>query len=97
MKTICTDIGPVRLARASPIERWVVVIDMVVHYSKEDDEIGDIEENLQCLTVGIPDVSTNDLPRRYQHHTTGVSGRFARLLTRVAQEFMCYHEHHCDY
>ena len=94
MKLICAEIGPVRPARASPIERWVEVRDMVVHHSKEDEDLRDIEENLQCLTVGIPDVSTYDLPRRYHHHTVRVSGQFARLLHRAAQAVMCYHEHH---
>ena len=30
-----------------------------------------------------PNVSTDDLPRRYHHQTMGVLGLFARLLLRV--------------
>ena len=65
---------------------------MVVHRSKEDEELGDLGETLQRLTIGIPNVTTNDLPRRYQCHIVGVSGRFAKILCRVAQDITCYHE-----
>ena len=47
--------------------------EMVDYRPKANKELGDLEENLQCLTVGIPNVTIDDLPRRYQHHTTGVS------------------------
>ena len=93
---ICVEIGPICPARALPIERKAEVRDMVVHRSEADEELKDIEENLQHLIVGIPDVSTDYLPRHYQRHTAGVSGRFARLLHRVAQAVMCYHDHHHD-
>ena len=49
-----------------------------------------MEENLQHLTVGIPDVDIDKVPRHYQHHTVGVSQRFARLLRRVAHAIACY-------
>ena len=59
-----------------------------------DDITGELEENLQSLTLDIPDVSIDDLPLRYQRPTTGVAGWFSRLLSRVAWAVMCYHEHH---
>ena len=83
VRMICADIGPAHPARASPIERKVAFIYMVVHLSEEDEELRDIEENMQLLTVGIPNVSIDDLPRHYQCHTVGVSGQFVRLLHRV--------------
>ena len=92
----CADIGPVRLVGMSPIEKQKGVIDMMAYRSKEDDELGDMNENLQRFSVGIPDVTTDDLPKHYQCHTTGVLGQFARLLCRVAQVVMCYHEQHHD-
>ena len=50
----------------------------------------------ECSTMGIPDMSTDEVPRRYQRHTTGVSGRFSRILHRVAQAIECYQEQHKD-
>ena len=69
---------------------------MVVYHSEANEELGDIEENLQHLTVGILDMTTDEVPRRYQRHTAGVSGRFSSILCRVAQSIACYHEHHED-
>ena len=56
--------------------------------------MGEMEENLERLTLEIPNSSIDDLPMRYQRHTTGVPGRFSRLLHRVVRVVMCYHEHH---
>ena len=69
---------------------------MMLYSFEADEELEDLEENLQCLTVGIPDVTTGKVPRRYQCHTAGVSGRLSRILHRVAQAIACYHEHHED-
>ena len=66
---------------------------MMSYHSEDKEELGDLEENLQHLTVGIPDMTTNEVPRHYQCHTTGVSGQFSRLLRRLAQANACYHEH----
>ena len=62
---------------------------MMVYLSEAEEERVDVEENLQHFTVGIPDVATDRVPRRYQRHTVGVSERFARLLRRVAQAIAC--------
>ena len=78
---------------ASPIERRGVVRDMDVRNIEAEDGIQEIEDNLQILVVGVSNISIDDLPRRYQHHTTGVYIRFGRLLHRVACVVMCYHEH----
>ena len=56
--------------------------------------MGELEENLERLTLDIPDASIDDLPMCYQRHTTGVLVHFSHLLHRVVQVFMCYHEHH---
>ena len=63
---------------------------MMVYCSEAKEDLGDLEENLQHLTVGIPDVATDMVPRRYQCHTVGVSEWFSRLLHRVAQAITCY-------
>ena len=69
----------------SPISRRAHTKDMILYRFEADEELKDLEENLQRLTVGIPDVTTNEVPRNYQCHTAGVFGRFSRLLRRVAQ------------
>ena len=69
---------------------------MIIYHSKVDKELGYLKESLQCLTIGIPDMTIDDLPRRYQHHTAGVSKQFSKLLRRVAQDIACYHEQHED-
>ena len=43
-----------------------------------------IERKVVGRHMEIPYVSIVDLPRLYQCQTAGVSGRFARLLRRVA-------------
>ena len=57
----------------------------------------ELEENLERLTLDIPDTYIDDLPLRYQRPTAGVPGRFSRLLCRVAWAVMCYHSitRHC--
>ena len=59
-----------------------------------DDMTGELEENLERLTLDIPDASIDDLPLRYKRPTAGVPGQFSKLLSRVSQAVMCYHEHH---
>ena len=59
-----------------------------------DDITRELEENLERLTLDIPDADIDDLPMRYQRSIVGVPGRFSRLLHRVARVVMRYHEHH---
>ena len=59
-----------------------------------DDITGELEENLERLTLDIPDADIDELLMRYQRSAVGVLGRFSRLLRRVARAVMCYHEHH---
>ena len=42
-----------------------------------DDHLIDLEENLESLTLDIPNAAIDDVPMRYQRHTAGVSGRFS--------------------
>ena len=49
-----------------------------------DDITGRLEENLERLTLDIPDAAIDDLPMRYHRFTEGVLGQFSRLLRRVA-------------
>ena len=67
---------------------------MMVYLFEAEEELGDMEENIQHLTVGIPDVATDKVPRRYQRHTVGVSEWFSRILHRVSQAIACYDIQH---
>ena len=53
-----------------------------------------VQEQVEGLTLGIPDVRIDELPLWLQRHTTGVPRRWTRLLRMIAQAMTCYHEHH---
>ena len=84
------DVGAVRRGGASPLDRQA----RARFVPQGDDITGELEENLERLTLDIPDADIDDLPMRYQRSTSRVPGRFSRLLRRVAQAVMCYHEQH---
>ena len=84
------DVGATRPGGASPLDRRAGARFV----PQGDDVTRELEENLERLTLDIPDTSIDDLPLRYQRPTVGVLGRFSRLLCRVAWAVMCYHEHH---
>ena len=84
------DVGVARPGGTSPLDRGVGARFVL----QGDDVTGDLEENLERLTLDILDASIDDLPLRYHSPTAGVPGRFSKLLRRVAQAVMCYHEHH---
>ena len=72
------DVGAAQPRGASPLDRRARA-----HFvPRGDDIIGDLDENLERLTLDIPNASIDDLPMRYQRSTVRVSGRFSRL---------CYH------
>ena len=50
-----------------------------------------LQDQIEGLTLGIPDVRTDELPLRLQRHTTGVSSQWTRLLRMIAQAMTCYH------
>ena len=53
-----------------------------------------VQEQVESLTLGIPDVRIDELPLQLQRHTTVVPRRWTRLLRMIAQAVTCYHEHH---
>jgi len=53
-----------------------------------------LQDQIEGLTLCIPDVRTDELPLMLQRHTTGVPSRWTRLLRMIAQAVTCYHEHH---
>jgi hypothetical protein len=53
-----------------------------------------IKQNLEGLTMHVPDATVDELHRHYQCHIVGVSTSISRLLCRVAWEVTCYREKH---
>jgi hypothetical protein len=42
----------------------------------------------------VPDMTLEEVPRRDQRHTVGVSASMGRLLRRVVRTLVCYRERH---
>ena len=82
MRPVClhADVGAGRSGGASTLDRRAGARFV----PQGDDIIGVLEENLERLTLEIPDANIDDLPTRYQRSMVGVPGRFSRLLRRVA-------------
>ena len=53
-----------------------------------------MEQKLEGLMADIPDMLIEEVPRRYQCHTIGVSDSLSWLLRWVARAVVCYHERH---
>ena len=85
-----TDVGPYRPPGTSPNQRRGEVATAPQYV--EDYQV--VQQNLEGLTADIPDMTLEEVPRRNQRHTIGVSASMSQLLRRVAREVMCYHEHH---
>jgi hypothetical protein len=86
-----TDVGPYRPPGTSPIQRRGEVAATAPQYV-EDYQV--VEQNLEGLTADIPDMTLEEVPRRDQRHTVGVSAAMGRLLRRVARAVVCYRERH---
>ena len=92
------DIGPVRpavrprLPAAAPAgepARRVVIRDL-----DDTKTLTAVQEQVESLTRGLPDVQIDELPLQMQRHTIGVPRRWTRLLRMIAQVVTYYHEHH---
>ena len=66
----------------------------ILHDFDVAETLSALQDQVEGLTLGIPDVRTDELPLRLQRHTTGVSSRWTRLLRMIAQAVTCYHQHH---
>jgi hypothetical protein len=92
-KTLFDDayVGPYRPPGSSPIqrrgERGVVARVVATDYET-------IKQNLEGLTMNIPDASIDDVSRHYQRHTVGMSTSIGGLLHRVAREVTYYSKQH---
>jgi hypothetical protein len=66
-----TDVGPFWTPSTSPIQRRGEVA-VVAGWDLDDYE--EIEQNLEGLTTGIPDMSIDEVSRCFQRHTVCVAG-----------------------
>ena len=60
-------VGDARPGGSSLMDRWAWAL--FVH--RGDDELTEMEENLDQLTLYILDATIDDLPKRFQRHTAG--------------------------
>jgi len=66
----------------------------ILHDLDVAETLSALQDQIEGLTLGIPDVRTDELPLRLQRHTTGLSNRWTRLLRMIVQAVTCYHQHH---
>ena len=66
----------------------------VIHDLDDTETLTAVQEQVESLTLGIPDVRIDELPLQLQRHTTRVPRRWTHLLRMIAQAVTCYHEHH---
>ena len=92
------DIGPVRPAvhprspaavPAGEPARRVVIRDL-----DDTETLTAVQEQVESLTRGLPDVQIDELPLQLQRHTIGVPRRWTRLLRMITQTVTYFHEHH---
>ena len=67
---------------------------VILHDLDVAETLTTVQEKVESLTLGIPDVRIDELPLQLQRHTTGVPRRWTRLLRMMAQAVTCYHEHY---
>ena len=92
------DVGPIRpvarprspvAAPAAEPARRVVIRDL-----GDSEILAAVQEQVESLTRGLPDVQIGELPLQLQRHTIGVPSRWTRLLRMIAQTVTHFHEHH---
>jgi len=71
------DVGPHHPPGTSPIHRRAKEV-VVAGWDASDYEA--VEQNLEGLTTDIPDIQIDEILRRYQRHTAGVSGSLSRCF-----------------
>ena len=86
-----TDVGAYRPAGSSPAQRRGEVVVPVPQHAMD---YFTVEQNLEGLMHGIPDMSLDEVPQNVQRHTVGVPASMGHLLRRVVRTLVCYREHH---
>ena len=80
--------SPVAAPVAEPARR-VVIRDL-----GDTEILAAVQEQVESLTRGLPDVQIDELPLQLQRHTIGVPRRWTHLLRMIAQTVTYFHEHH---
>ena len=92
------DIGPVQPAVRPRALATALAREAVGRAILRDLDVVEIlsalQDQVEGLTLGIPDVRTDELPLRLQRHTTGVPSRWTRILRMIAQAVTCCHQHY---
>ena len=88
---VCPAVRPRSPAAAQVGEpaRRVVIRDL-----DDTESLTALQEQVESLTRGLPDVQIDELPLQLQRHTIGVPRRWTRLLRMIAQTVTYFHEHH---
>jgi hypothetical protein len=89
LKTDCNnsqnaDVGPRRPANLRPFERRQPVALAPVPQDEATETFAELEQDLESLTIDIPETTIDDVPIRLQRYVVGVPGPFRRFLCRVA-------------
>jgi len=92
------DIGPVQLAvhsrAAAALPAGEVVGRTILRDLDVTKTLVVLQDQIEGLTLGTPDVRTDELPLRLQCHTTDMPSQWSRLLSMIAQAVTSYHLHH---
>ena len=92
------DVGPVqpvvRLRVPSVAPAGEAVGRAILRNLDVAETLSALQDQVEGLILGIPDVRTDELPLRLQRHTTSVTSRWTRLLRMIAQAVTCYHQRH---
>jgi hypothetical protein len=74
---------------SSPIQRRGE-IGAVVGRGMDTEDLKEIKQNLEGLTMNIPDITMDELSQCYNRRTVGVSTSIGRILCRVVWEVIFY-------
>ena len=88
------DVGPRRPANLRAFERRHPAAPAPAPQDAAAETLAELEQDLERLTVGIPETTIDDIPIRLQRYVVVVPGPFRRFLCRVARAVVSYREHH---
>ena len=88
------DVGPQRPANLRPFERRHPVASVPAPQDAAAESLAELEQDLERLTVDIPETTIDDIPIRLQRYVVAVPGPFRRFLCKVARAVVSYREHH---
>ena len=88
------DVSPRRPANLRAFERRQPVAPAPAPQDAAAETLAELEQDLERLTVGIPETTMDDIPMRLQRFVVAVPGPFRRFLRKVARAVVSYREHH---